>query len=185
MASEGALLTERRRMPGWFFALLGFAAVLQVGAAIAAASVLPLLLSLPVLALVTLLLSHLRVVLTRTHLHIQYGLWGPKVALADIESVEVGAYAAVRFRGWGIKRALDGTYAYSTPGGNGQALTITARDANGAVKRWCITLDRADDFRREIDAARRATGVRVEAASSDEEAETHVVDVQRVERKKT
>ncbi|MFO0627679.1 MAG: hypothetical protein U0325_18870 [Polyangiales bacterium] len=161
MSADGGVLHERRRMPGWFFALMGVIAAAELGASIAAMSVFPALLALPVLAAMTLLLSHLRVVLTPEHLHIQYGLWGPKVALRDIVSMRVESYSMMRYGGFGIRRSLDGVWAYSTPGGNGQALVIEARDGKGGTRTLCVTLDRAQEFKRRIEEMQASTGVRV------------------------
>jgi hypothetical protein len=166
MSADGGILHERRRMPGWFFGLMGVIAAVELGASIAAMSVVPALFALPVLAAVTLLLSHLRVVLTREHLHIQYGLWGPKVAVQDIVSMRVESYSMMRYGGFGIRRSLDGYWAYSTPGGNGQCLVIEARDGDGGTRKLCVTLDRAAEFKQRIEEMQSSTRVRVEAGES-------------------
>jgi hypothetical protein len=159
MSAEGGVLHERRRMPGWFFALMGVVALIELAASIATRNPLPALLAVPILGAVTLLLSHLRVVLSETHLHIQYGLWGPKVAIADITSVRVERYSMMRYGGFGIRRSIDGVWAYSTPGGNGDALVIEARDGRGGTRKICITLDQAERFRQVIEDLRaRAAG---------------------------
>lgn len=166
MAAEGGVLHERRRMPGWFFGLMGAILLIEVGASLVTANPLPALLAVPILAAVTLLLSHLRVVLTETHLHIQYGLWGPKIAIEDIVSARVEAYSMMRYGGFGIRRSLDGVWAYSTPGGNGQALVIEARDGKGGTRKLCVTLDQAERFREVIETLRgRAQGTRVRVAA--------------------
>jgi hypothetical protein len=60
-----------------------------------------------------LLLSVIRVTVTSEDVAVQFGLWGPRVALEAIESCRVVAYDWKRFGGWGIKRAWDGTWAYT------------------------------------------------------------------------
>lgn len=165
MAAEGGILHERRRMPGWFFALMGVIGLIELVASVATANPLPALIALPILAAVTLLLSHLRVVLTETHLHIQYGLWGPKIAVEDITSMRVEPYSMMRYGGFGIRRSIDGYWAYSTPGGNGQALILETRDG----RKLCITLDQAERFRQmitDLQARRAGTGVRVDAGEA-------------------
>lgn len=160
MAAEGGLLHERRRMPGWFFAFMAAIALVELGVTLSTGRLLPALVAVPVLAAITLLLSHLRVVLTGSHLHIQYGLWGPKIALADIVAVRVEPYSMLRFGGFGIRRSLDGVWAYSTPGGKGTALVVETRGG----RKYCITLDEAERFRARIEALRAegaASGVRV------------------------
>lgn len=171
MSAEGGVLHERRRMPGWFFGILGFAALVQLVASVGTASLAPAIFALPVLALVALLLSHLRVVLTPEHLHVQYGLWGPRVAVADIVSMRVEPYAMLRFGGFGIRRSLDGVWAYSTPGGNNLALIIEARDGRGGVRKLCVTLDRAHEFKQRIEALQAASRVRVDAGAEQPSAD--------------
>lgn len=178
MSASGGLVHERRRMPGWFFGLMGVVALVELGASIAAGSVFPALIALPILAAVTLLLSHLRIVLTREHLHIQYGLWGPKVAVADIVSMRVEPYSMLRYGGFGIRRSLDGYWAYSTPGGNGLALVIEARDAKGGTRRLCVTLDRAAEFKRRIEELQSAGGARVRVDAGEGASEAEVVEVE-------
>lgn len=189
MAAEGGVIHERRRMPGWFFALMGAILAIEVGATIATGNPLPALLAVPIVAAVTLLLSHLRVVLTETHLHIQYGLWGPKIAVADIVSAKVEPYSMMRYGGFGIRRSLDGVWAYSTPGGNGQALVIEIREPKGGTRKVCITLDQAERFRELIETLRgrgQGTGVRVaaEGAAAGEGAEVEVAREERAARAK-
>jgi hypothetical protein len=64
--------------------------------------------------------------------HIQYGTFGPRIALADITAVEVVDYDALRYGGWGIRRGLSGGMAYSVPGRGGKAVRVTTRD--GRIK---------------------------------------------------
>lgn len=170
MAAEGGVLHERRRMPGWFFGLMGVIGLVELVASVATANPLPALVAFPIIVAVTLLLSHLRVVLTETHLHIQYGLWGPKVAVEDIVAMRVEPYSMMRYGGFGIRRSIDGYWAYSTPGGSGQALILETRDG----RKLCVTLDQAERFRAmilELQARRAGTGVRVDAGAAPAEGE--------------
>lgn len=165
MAAEGGVLHERRRMPGWFFGLMGVIGVIELFASVATGNPLPALLAFPIIVAVTLLLSHLRVVLTETHLHIQYGLWGPKIAVEDITAMRVETYSMMRYGGFGIRRSIDGYWAYSTPGGNGQALILETRDG----RKLCVTLDQAERFRQmitDLQARRAGTGVRIQAGET-------------------
>lgn len=71
------------------------------------------------------LLAMLRVTVTTTHVHVQYGLFGPKLALAEIAAVDVVDYEAARWGGWGIRGSLKGGTAYSIPGRGGKSVRIT------------------------------------------------------------
>lgn len=178
MEGGRAVVQTRQRMVWWFFALLGFSAAVQVIAAIAAGTFASLL-SLPLLAVVGLLFSHLRVTVTPTHLYIQFGLFGPTIPLANVESASVVKYQAMRFGGWGIRRSLDGTRAYSVPGNEGQAVELRYRDDKGKARAVVVTTARAEEVCRAVmqGAARakaQGTGVRVEvdaATAAEVEAE--------------
>lgn len=180
MSADGGVLHERRRMPGWFFGLLGAVGLVELVASIATGNPLPALIALPVIVTATLLLSHLRVMLTREHLHIQYGLWGPKVAVADIVSMRVEPYSMMRYGGFGIRRSLDGYWAYSTPGGSGLALVIEARDGRGGTRKLCVTLDKANEFKRRIEELQGVGGarVRVEGEAGEAPGEAHELEVE-------
>ncbi len=58
-------------------------------------------------------LSVLRTVVTADEVHVQYGIWGPRVAVRDIRSCRVVDYDWKKFGGYGIKRSVDGTWAYT------------------------------------------------------------------------
>jgi len=95
MEGGAALARAKKRIPGWFFALLAVAGLSGPIATIASRApllpTLPLtLVSLLVMTVVATLFSHLRVVATSTHLHVQLGLFGPKIAYGQITAVERG-----------------------------------------------------------------------------------------------
>lgn len=167
MSAGGSVIHTRQAMPWWFFALMGAVALVEVGAAIAAHNPVSLL-TLPLLAVVSLVLSHVRVTVTAESVDVKLGLWGPKVLLSQIERCEAKPYEAMRFGGWGIKRAVDGTWAYSVPGGAGEGVELHWRDAKGALRKTFVTTPRAAEVAVAIErgrAAQRTTGVRVDAAS--------------------
>ncbi len=172
MNADAAVIQSRKPMPWWFFAILGVAALVSVGSGLASGSFAALL-SLPVIAVVALVLSVLRVVVTREFVHVQLGLWGPKIALADILSIEAMDYPAMRYGGWGIRRGLDGSWAYSTPGGNGRCVRIEYRDGD-RTKAVCVSTNDADEVVSAVRSLKAGgTGVRVETESlaAPEEAE--------------
>lgn len=176
MEGGRALVQTRQRMVWWFFALLGFSAAVQVIAAVAVGAWVNLL-AVPLIAVVGLLFSHLRVTVTPTHLYIQYGLFGPTIPLERVESAEVVKYQPLKYGGWGIRRSLDGTRAYSVPGNDGEAALVSYRDDKGALRKVVVTTPRAAEVCRAVmvGAARAGrSGVRVEvdaATAAEVEAE--------------
>lgn len=173
MEGGASLARSKQRMPWWFFALMGFALVAHVGAMIASASLLGLL-TVPLLLMVTLLLSHLRLSVTETHVHVQLGLFGPKIPLEAVESVQAIKYSALRFGGWGIRYGGGGAWTYSVPGGNGDAVEIVWTDARGAKRTHVITCEDGPAMARAIAAGaarvrRGQTGVRMVAPEAPEE----------------
>jgi hypothetical protein len=139
MGGQALLHHERRAAPGWMqlalasTALMG--AVMSVagiwgGAALTATG----LATLATGFVVWMLFAVLRVSVTSTHVHVQYGTFGPKIPLAGIESVGVRDYQWLDFGGWGIRKSLaSGETMYNMPGDGGRALRIVWRDA--AMKR--------------------------------------------------
>ena len=87
MEGGRARIVTKQRMPWWFFAVIGFAAMATMASAFATGPV--NLIGLIPLVLITLVLSHLRVVVTDDALHVQYGLWGPTIAVENITRCEV------------------------------------------------------------------------------------------------
>jgi hypothetical protein len=59
----------------------------------------------------------LRVVVTDRNLVVRYGLWGPKVPLDAITDCRVVDYQWTKYGGWGIRRGVDGSWAYVVRGG--------------------------------------------------------------------
>jgi hypothetical protein len=168
MEGGRARIVTKQRMPGWFFALMAVSMAAVVGSAVASGS-LPGLLGLLPLALVTLLLSHLRVVVTDDAVHVQYGLWGPTIALETITRCEVKPYEALRFGGWGFKRSLDGTMAYSVPGGDGECIALEITEGT-KTRKVVITTPNAAGVALAIEEARArklGTGVRVDASAGE------------------
>ncbi len=78
-----------------------------------------------------LLFSVLRATVTATHLHIQYGLFGPKIPLSSISKIEAVRYDWKQYGGFGIRRGRDGSWAYNMMGDQGRAVRIGWRDEKG------------------------------------------------------
>ncbi len=162
MEGGRARFVAKQRMPAWFFALMAVSVVATAGSGFAHGSVVGVLGVLP-LMLVTLLLSHLRVTVTDDAVHVQYGLWGPSLALDAIRRCEPGRYDALRFGGWGFRRAFDGSRAYSVPGGSGECVTLEVEE-DGARRTVVLTAPDGAALARSIEEARarrRSSGVRV------------------------
>lgn len=172
MEGGASLARSKQRMPWWFFAIMGFALVAHVGAMIAAASLVGLL-TVPLLLMVTLLLSHLRLSVTATHVHVQLGMFGPTIPLAAVESVQAIKYSALRFGGWGIRYGGGGQWAYSVPGSSGDAVEIVWTDARGGRRTHVVTCEDGPAMARAIAAGRRRAqgetqGVRIAAEDNAE-----------------
>lgn len=170
MDGDKALVRSRRPMPWWFFALLAVALVATVGSSIASGS-LAALYSAPLLIAVGLLLSVLRVIVTTSHVHVQLGLWGPKIAIGDITNITAMKYPVMRYGGWGIRLGSDGSWAYSTPGGTGRGVRIEYR-VNGRDKAVFASTDEADEIVRAVNELKGsgASGVRVVEGGAEERA---------------
>ncbi len=167
MGGGRARIVTKQRMPWWFFAVIGFAAMATIGSAFATGPV--NLIGLIPLVLITLVLSHLRVVVTDDALHVQYGLWGPTIAVENITRCEVTTYNPLRFGGWGFRRALDGTRAYSVPGGEGECIALEVTEGS-KTRKVVITTPDAAAVALAIEEARArklGSGVRIDAAASD------------------
>jgi hypothetical protein len=167
MEGGRARIVTKQRMPGWFFGLMGVAALAVLGSGLASGSIASLVGVIP-LVLVTLLLSHLRVVVTDDAVHVQYGLWGPTIVVESITRCEVKPYEALRFGGWGFKRSLDGTMAYSVPGGEGECVALEIADG-AKTRKVVITTPNAAAVALAIEEARArklGSGVRIDAAAT-------------------
>lgn len=133
MAGEGTVLyRDKSRAPWPLHALLGAMAVVMIapalftpGAWVGAAIGLPLLL------LVWVLFSVLRVTVSEGHVNVQYGLFGPKIPVAAIESAEPVEYDWKRFGGWGIRVNTEGEWIYNMPGDQGRAVRVVWHDGKG------------------------------------------------------
>lgn len=171
MEGGRARIVTKQRMPWWFFALMAAAMAVVVGTGLAGGSLASLVGIIP-LTLVTLLLSHLRVVVTDDAVHVQYGLWGPTIAVESITRCEVKPYEPMRFGGWGFKRSFDGTMAYSVPGGEGECVALEITEGS-KTRKVVITTPNAAAVALAIEEARArklGSGVRINDAAGSTEA---------------
>jgi len=159
MRANDALARQRIPMAWWghaifaaVFALILRAAVVQPRGA--------LFVALAVVSLMWLLLMTLRVAVTRTHVHVQLGFFGPKIPIENVESVQAGRGPRVR-TGWGIRLGLDGGVTYSVPAPIRDYLEIVYR----AGSRQRIVRVMTDDPQPLVSAVNAAREQRTEALS--------------------
>lgn len=132
MTGDGAVLCrDKSRAPWPIHAIFGASALTIVGSAFAAGQAWSLLVSLPFLMVVWLFFAVLRVTVSERAINVQYGLFGPKIPTAAIESATATTYDWKKFGGWGIKRRRDGAWIYNMPGDGGHAIEVVWRDAKG------------------------------------------------------
>jgi hypothetical protein len=160
MGGEGALARSRAMMPWWFHLVLAVAAAVSVFSAIASGAFASLL-GLPLLGLVWLLFLYLRVTVTSDAVHVQLGLFGPKIAIADVVEATVAKYDVLKYGGWGIRLGLDGSVAYSVPGYGGRGLRVRF-NKGGKERVVFVTTPNPDELIAAIDKAR---GTRVAVVS--------------------
>ena len=152
----GALLHHARRpAPKFLQAMLGLPALLGL-AFLATPAWMTGLWMIPLGVVLWALFSVLRVSVTEKHLHVQYGLFGPKIPIAAIESAQAVDYNAMKFGGWGIKRSLDGEWIYNMPGDGGRALKVVWRDAKGKQRTTYIGMPKPEPAEAAVAQAQRA-----------------------------
>lgn len=137
MQGEGMVLYRaKQRMPWQMLALLGglgLTAVVPLLLGVPLAWV-NLLTTLPILVVVWVLFAVLRVTVSQGAVDVQYGVFGPKIPIAAIESVAPVEYKWTTVGGWGIRRGPGGSWVYNMPGDKGRAVKIEWRDAKGRRK---------------------------------------------------
>ncbi|MBK6923109.1 MAG: hypothetical protein IPH07_37320 [Deltaproteobacteria bacterium] len=127
MAGQGVVLhRDKRPAPKWMQLLLGSTALAGVALLFTAAWASGLVM-IPVGVVLWALFSVLRVSVSEGAVSIQYGLFGPTIPTAAIESAEAVDYDWKRFGGLGIRREM-----YNMPGDHGRAVRIVWR---GGTKR--------------------------------------------------
>jgi hypothetical protein len=154
MASEGVVLFRDKTRASWPMHAIFLVAMTTVTVtSLAAGTAFGLLFGLPTLAIVWLLFSVLRVTVSERAVNVQYGLFGPKIPIAAIESSEAVTYDWKRFGGWGIKRSRDGAWIYNMPGDGGRAVRIVWRDARGRRRTTLIGSRQSTELAAQIERA--------------------------------
>lgn len=86
----------------------------------------------------------LRVAVTKTHVHVQFGLAGPKIPVERITGVRADTYSWREWGGWGVKTRGKGQWAYSNPaaGPGGVRIEYLDEESEPAVA-WVSAKDPA------------------------------------------
>lgn len=174
MSTGNTLMRERLSMSGvirWGIPLMLVGiAILELIALPAWYIALPVAAFILLLALFISMMMTLRVNLSPERLHIQTGLFGPKIAVKDIVSCEPVNYNAIReYGGWGIRIGRDGTVCYNMTGDKGKGVRIEYNAPNGKTKKLMFSSLHHHTFAEKINEARRALGQDVpELLPSDE-----------------
>jgi len=161
MGGGQALARSRAAMPWWFHLLLGMTCLTMIGTALAKGALVGLAM-LPILLLVWILFMYLRVTVTPETVHVQLGLFGPKIPIASIVEAAAEKYPLLKYGGWGIRLGIDGSVAYSVPGHGGRGVRIRYKKKTGRESTAWVTSPDPEAIVRAIDQARGAQGVRVE-----------------------
>ena len=131
MNASNALARSRMFMPWWFHVLVlgALGSVFFRQQSLVAALVIA-----PMILLAWLLFMSLRVLVTKEAVHIQFGLFGPKIPMGAIAEAREEAYSPMKYGGWGIRFGLDGSRAYSVPASGDRGLLIRYVNEKGATK---------------------------------------------------
>jgi hypothetical protein len=163
MGGDAPLARSRIANPWWFHALFAPPIVALIFAAVTTPQALVPLLLLPLMLLLWICIWFLRLTVTPTHVHVQYGLFGPKIPVSAIQRASAETYEWTDYGGWGIRYRPGIGWAYSVPGGGGRGVKI-AYGEGARTKEVFVSTDRPDEIVAAIERAR--TGVRVASESA-------------------
>lgn len=167
MAGEGVIYRDKIKAPKKFFLLFLLPTLIQaVTFSTVAIAGKPLPLSViaivPITALLMMLLgllfAVLRITVTLREVHVQYGLFGPKIPVASIEDCKAVKYDWKDYGGWGIRRGADGSWAYNMVGDAGRAVRIEWVDAKGKKNVTLVASPDPEALARAIQQARLGAG---------------------------
>jgi hypothetical protein len=174
MGGSGPLARSRLANPWWFHLLIAPAALISLVAGIQAlpVTIVPLVLSAFVL-LLWVCLWYLRVAVTASHVHIQYGLFGPRIPIEAIREARAETYDWARHGGWGVRYRPGVGWAYSVPGRGGRGLKLIYVD-KGREREVFVSSDRPEELVAGIERARG--GARVPSAPTEGARGPRIVD---------
>lgn len=158
MRGEGMVLyRDKTRSPWQLHAICGTVAAMMIAAAIAApAAWVGSAFGLLLIGFLWVLFSVLRVTVSEGHVNVQLGLFGPKIPIAAIESVEALEYDWKQFGGWGIRLNSKGEWMYNLPGDGGRAVRLVWRDRKGRRKVTYVASRQSEQLAATIERARAA-----------------------------
>lgn len=104
--------------------------------------------------------SVLRVVISSTHVDVQYGIFGPKIPLSAIKSVEPVIHGYQSLFRWGITPLRSGEWLYTVAGDEGRAVKITWTTGRGKRRVHYLGSHDHERLAAAIDAARGEAGDR-------------------------
>jgi hypothetical protein len=156
MHGEGMVLyRDKSRAPWPLHAVFGALSLVTIGSAFAGPGAwIGTAATLPLIAVMWLLFSVLRVTVSQGQVNVQYGLFGPKIPVSSIESAEAVEYDWKQWGGWGIRVNRKGEWIYNMPGDRGRAVRIAWRDRKGKSKVTYVGSLESEDLARRIAQAR-------------------------------
>jgi hypothetical protein len=165
MTGEGEVLHREKSVSPWYFhAIFLVPALFTLGASIIPAvmgtpdGLVGLAISAPIalfLIVLWLIFSVLRVTVSSTWLHVQYGLFGPKIPISSIRRAEAIDYDWKHYGGWGIRRSMkDGSWIYNMMGDGGRGARLTYVDESGVEKTVVVGCANADMLVHAVNRAR-------------------------------
>ena len=199
MTSEGEVLHREKSVSPWYFhAIFLVPALLTLAGAI-----IPTVMGTPdalaglafrapialLLVVIWLIFSVLRVTVSSAWVHVQYGLFGPKIPISSIRRAEAIDYDWKHYGGWGIRRSRnDGSWIYNMMGDGGRGARLTYVDESGVDKTVVVGCANADLL---VDAVNKArakeahppTRTRVESVGDETESVDEVLPEQERERR--
>jgi hypothetical protein len=166
MHGKGMVLyRDKSRAPWPLHAIFGALGLLTIGSAFAGPGAwVGTAVTLPFLLITWLLFSVLRVTVSEGQVNVQYGLFGPKIPIAAIESAEAVEYDWKQFGGWGIRVNRKGEWIYNMPGDRGRAVRIAWRDRKGKAKVTYVGSLESEQLAERIAQARALAGSNHRAA---------------------
>lgn len=164
----GEILQRDRTIWRWGVPILGVPGLAALGASIAifagadpsaplAVGLIPLLPAV-ILGACAALFTVLRVVVSTKEVHVQYGLFGPRIPIADIRLAEVIDYDWTEYGGWGVRMSGDGTWAYSVMGSAGKRAIRIRWTKGGKEKTTVVTSADPESILAAIQTARARAG---------------------------
>jgi hypothetical protein len=158
MRGEGVVLyRDKTRSPWQLHAVFGAIAAISIAAAIAApGGWVGAAIALPITGMMWMLFSILRVTVSQGSVNVQLGVFGPRIPIAAIESVEALEYDWKEFGGWGIRMNMKGEWMYNMPGDGGHAVKMVWRDRKGRQRVTYVASRQSEQLAGAIEQARAA-----------------------------